>query len=85
VHTGIRGEVGQQLFGVGGIEVVHQQAHANAPRCCIAQRAQKAEADRVPREQIGLHIDALFSAIGQSHAGTQGMVAAGEQAKARWR
>ena len=57
-HLGARlgSQAGKQIVDLGGMEVVHQQAHTHAAACGVTQLAQHRAAGVVALQVVGLHV-----------------------------
>ena len=80
--VGVGGQRGVQRVLPGGVEIVDQQAHANATRGGVAQFAQEQRAGGVAGEVVGLHVQRTLGAADQRDAAGQRLVAIGNQAQA---
>ena len=77
------GQAGQQRVFAGGVQIVHQHAHAHAAGGGVAQLTQELPARRVVGDLVVLCVDRLFRGTGQGDAGLECLVAGGQQAHAR--
>ncbi len=77
-------EGAEQLVLAGGVEIVDEQAHANAASGGIGERAQEAQADAVLLQLVVLDVERALGATRQRQARIEGEVAGRQEAKARF-
>jgi hypothetical protein len=85
LHVRKRRERAEQLVFAGGVEVVHQQAHAHAARGGLAQLLQEQQADVVVLDQVVLHVERLLGVPRERDARVEGEGGLGQQPETRQR